>query len=104
MHSSTSPRSSVHGDPQHDAEKQAGSISPTRDSGASGSDHDEGSDRSDAEAHGDGLEDIEPEMFDLDAAGMAGIVNRALSRISTNASWSPGPPPDGGREAWLAGM
>ncbi len=45
----------------------------------------------------------EPEIFDTEAGGAAGVVNRVLSRISTNASWNPGPPPDGGKQAWLMG-
>ncbi|KAI1385225.1 MFS general substrate transporter [Hypoxylon trugodes] len=44
----------------------------------------------------------EPEILNTEADGMAGAVNRVLSRISTKSSWNPGPPPDGGRVAWLA--
>jgi hypothetical protein len=44
--------------------------------------------------------ELEPD-FDTTASGAAGALNRVLSRISTNASWNPGPPPDGGRQAWL---
>ncbi|KAH9890856.1 major facilitator superfamily domain-containing protein [Xylariomycetidae sp. FL2044] len=43
----------------------------------------------------------EPGLFDTEADGVTGTLNRVLSKISTNASWNPGPPPDGGREAWL---
>ncbi|KAI0409353.1 MFS general substrate transporter [Xylaria palmicola] len=42
-----------------------------------------------------------PELFDPDAPGAAGAVGRVLSRISTSASKNPGPPPDGGKKAWL---
>ncbi|KAI2469146.1 MFS general substrate transporter [Annulohypoxylon bovei var. microspora] len=46
---------------------------------------------------------ISPEAgLDTEADGMAGAVNRVLSRISTKSNWNPGPPPDGGRVAWLA--
>ncbi|KAI6088271.1 MFS general substrate transporter [Hypoxylon rubiginosum] len=44
----------------------------------------------------------EPDILDTEADGMAGAVNRVLSRISTKSSWNPGPPPDGGRVAWIA--
>ncbi|KAH9997454.1 MFS general substrate transporter [Xylariaceae sp. FL0662B] len=43
----------------------------------------------------------EPDILDTEADGMAGAVNRVLSRISTKSSLNPGPPPDGGRVAWL---
>ncbi|KAI5859901.1 MFS general substrate transporter [Durotheca rogersii] len=43
----------------------------------------------------------EPDPLDTEADGVAGVVNRVLSRISTRSSWNPGPPPDGGRVAWL---
>ncbi|CAJ2508518.1 Uu.00g135440.m01.CDS01 [Anthostomella pinea] len=44
---------------------------------------------------------LEAEVLNKDADDMAGAVNRVLSKMSSNASWNPGPPPDGGREAWL---
>lgn len=44
----------------------------------------------------------EPDILNPDADGMAGAVSRVLSRISTKSSWNPGPPPDGGKVAWLA--
>ncbi|KAI2627549.1 MFS general substrate transporter [Hypoxylon sp. NC1633] len=44
----------------------------------------------------------EPDFLDTEAEGMAGAVSRVLSRISTKSSWNPGPPPDGGRVAWMA--
>ncbi|KAJ3576844.1 hypothetical protein NPX13_g3578 [Xylaria arbuscula] len=43
----------------------------------------------------------EPDLLDTNASGVTGALGRVLSRISTNASWNPGPPPDGGRNAWL---
>ncbi|KAI1458557.1 MFS general substrate transporter [Annulohypoxylon moriforme] len=62
-----------------------------------------------SEQNGDGpaeaAEDwqIPPEpALDTEADGMTGALNRVLSRISTRSSWNPGPPPDGGRVAWLA--
>lgn len=45
----------------------------------------------------------ELEVLDTEAEGASGTISRVLSRISTNASWDPGPPPDGGRAAWLCG-
>ncbi|KAK8069599.1 MFS monocarboxylate transporter [Apiospora phragmitis] len=44
----------------------------------------------------------EPAVLDTEASGVAGTMNRVLSRISTKSSWNPGPPPDGGKAAWLA--
>ncbi|KAI1082591.1 MFS general substrate transporter [Whalleya microplaca] len=44
----------------------------------------------------------EPDILNTEADGMTGAVSRALSRISTKSCWNPGPPPDGGRAAWLA--
>ncbi|KAI0836179.1 MFS general substrate transporter [Hypoxylon sp. FL0890] len=44
----------------------------------------------------------EPDILNTEADGMAGAVSRVLSRISTKSSWNPGPPPDGGKAAWLA--
>lgn len=36
-----------------------------------------------------------------------GVLSRAISRVltkaSTKSSWNPGPPPDGGLQAWTAG-
>ncbi|KAI0156316.1 riboflavin transporter MCH5 [Pestalotiopsis sp. NC0098] len=46
----------------------------------------------------------EPDILHTDAEGVGGTVARVLSRISTNASWNPGPPPDGGRAAWLCAL
>ncbi|KAI1498443.1 MFS general substrate transporter [Biscogniauxia marginata] len=43
----------------------------------------------------------ERELFDTGAHDKPGVINRVLSRISTNADWNPGPPPNGGRIAWL---
>ncbi|KAK8045179.1 aspyridones efflux protein apdF [Apiospora rasikravindrae] len=44
----------------------------------------------------------EPAILDTEASGIAGTMNRVLSRISTKSSWNPGAPPDGGKAAWLA--
>lgn len=46
----------------------------------------------------------EPDILNTDAEGVGGTIARVLSRISTNASWNPGPPPDGGWAAWMCGM
>lgn len=35
--------------------------------------------------------------------GIAGVLERVVSRASTKSSWNPGPPPDGGLKAWTAG-
>lgn len=35
--------------------------------------------------------------------GIAGAIERVISRTSTKSSWNPGPPPDGGKKAWMAG-
>ncbi|KAI0517752.1 riboflavin transporter MCH5 [Xylaria bambusicola] len=43
----------------------------------------------------------EPDFIDPNASGAVGTLGRVLSRISTNASRNPGPPPDGGKTAWL---
>ncbi|KAI1463560.1 MFS general substrate transporter [Daldinia caldariorum] len=43
----------------------------------------------------------EPDILNPDADGVAGVVSRVLSRMSTKSSWNPGPPPDGGKVAWL---
>ncbi|KAI0441846.1 riboflavin transporter MCH5 [Xylaria telfairii] len=43
----------------------------------------------------------ETDVLDVDAGGVTGVMNRVLSRISTSASRNPGPPPDGGKKAWL---
>ncbi|KAI0467311.1 major facilitator superfamily domain-containing protein [Xylaria cf. heliscus] len=44
---------------------------------------------------------LKPDFLDVNADGVAGVVSRVLSRISTSASMNPGPPPDGGKTAWL---
>lgn len=36
--------------------------------------------------------------------GIAGAIERVISRTSTKSNWNPGPPPDGGKNAWMAGM
>lgn len=36
--------------------------------------------------------------------GIAGVIERVISRTSTKSNWNPGPPPDGGKKAWTAGM
>ncbi|KAI0453915.1 MFS general substrate transporter [Xylaria acuta] len=43
----------------------------------------------------------DPDFLDINASGVTGAVSRVLSRISTSASRNPGPPPDGGKKAWL---
>ncbi|KAF7536593.1 hypothetical protein G7054_g4394 [Neopestalotiopsis clavispora] len=46
----------------------------------------------------------EPDILNTDAEGVGGTIARVLSRISTNASWNPGPPPDGGWAAWMCAI
>ncbi|ORY60914.1 major facilitator superfamily domain-containing protein [Pseudomassariella vexata] len=41
-------------------------------------------------------------VLSTDVEGPSRAVSRVLSRISTKSSSNPGPPPDGGHEAWLA--
>ncbi|KAI1180974.1 MFS general substrate transporter [Nemania sp. FL0916] len=43
----------------------------------------------------------EPDFLNPNASGATGALGRVLSRISTTASKNPGPPPDGGKKAWL---
>lgn len=38
------------------------------------------------------------------SGGLAGMMERVVSRVSTKSSWNPGPPPDGGVRAWTAGQ
>ncbi|KAI1105453.1 MFS general substrate transporter [Jackrogersella minutella] len=101
MPSSTSPSSSD-GELPLDVEKGAdhapgGSENPGQ------SRKDEGpSCESPAEATDDWRIPPEPDILNTEADGMAGAVSRVLSKISTKSSWNPGPPPDGGRVAWLA--
>lgn len=37
------------------------------------------------------------------ATGLGRVASRVLSRATTRSGWNPGPPPDGGARAWLAG-
>ncbi|KAL8341378.1 hypothetical protein RB598_003360 [Gaeumannomyces tritici] len=43
-----------------------------------------------------------PEDRPPPATGLGRVVSRVLSRTTTRSSWNPGPPPDGGANAWLA--
>ena len=58
--------------------------------------HDEGTE-SEGGAGGDG-QDAEHGH----AGGLSGVVGQAVSRTTTQSSWNPGPPPDGGLRAWTA--
>jgi hypothetical protein len=31
------------------------------------------------------------------------VASRVVTKVSTKSSWNPGPPPDGGLQAWIAG-
>jgi hypothetical protein len=51
-------------------------------------------------------EDVEDQEHDREFSetkpGGGGVLGRVLSKISTKSSWKdPGPPPDGGLEAWM---
>lgn len=94
--SSTSPSSSD-GELQIDIEKQESRNASIK-----------GQSRAQGEAESEGKEEDdqwnvepEPDLLDTNASGATGALGRVLSRISTNASWNPGPPPDGGRNAWI---
>ncbi|KAI1266959.1 MFS general substrate transporter [Xylariaceae sp. FL1019] len=50
--------------------------------------------------HADIDDEPEPDFLNPSAEGAAGALGRVLSRISTNVSQNPGPPPDGGLKAW----
>ncbi|KAI2602928.1 MFS general substrate transporter [Hypoxylon fragiforme] len=107
MPSITSPSSS-NSDLPSDVEKQAepirtGRQTPSR--GGKEEERDNGDDSPTEETAAvadDWQIPPEPDLLNTEADGMAGTVNRVLSRISTKSSWNPGPPPDGGRVAWLA--
>ncbi|KAI1863452.1 uncharacterized protein JN550_009563 [Neoarthrinium moseri] len=90
-----------------DIEKQVEPIDAAQD-GPSGSDKDDRSGSTDHASTDDDDNDWavppEPEFLNTEAGGVTGALSRVLSRISTNASWNPGPPPDGGREAWVCAL
>lgn len=95
--------SSAEGETPQDVEKQSDSIEAASE-GHSTSDREEDS-RPDGTTEPREKWSIapEPEILDTEADGVSGTIARALSRISTNVSWNPGPPPDGGRAAWMCG-
>lgn len=43
-----------------------------------------------------------PDLLDTETQGVVGAVGRVLSRISTQSTLNPEPPPDGGKAAWIA--
>lgn len=53
---------------------------------------------------GEGQRQAEGVGEDGGRGGLAGVLDRAVSRVSTKSSWNPGPPPDGGGKAWTAGQ
>ncbi|SPO05102.1 related to monocarboxylate transporter 4 [Cephalotrichum gorgonifer] len=78
------------GTPGTDPEKDAGRTTPTSPQARSvDGDHSSEADSSDAE------------HVDPATAAPQGIIGRVLSRVSAH-SVEPGPPPDGGRAAWMA--
>ncbi|KAI1478531.1 MFS general substrate transporter [Daldinia eschscholtzii] len=101
MPSSTSSNSS-NGELPPDVEKQVAPITPGGEGPSERKKDEERIIDSPAEAAEDWQIPPEPDILNPDADGMAGAVNRVLSRISTKSSWNPGPPPDGGKVAWLA--
>lgn len=50
-----------------------------------------------------GKECAEPRHNESGRTGLGGAIEKAISRTSTKSSWNPGPPPDGGLKAWMAG-
>ncbi|KAG4222852.1 hypothetical protein PC116_g28674, partial [Phytophthora cactorum] len=101
MPSSTSSNSS-NGELPADVEKQEVPISTGGEGPSKRKKDEERIVDSPAEAAEDWQIPPEPDILNPDADGMAGAVSRVLSRISTKSSWNPGPPPDGGKVAWLA--
>ncbi|KAI0121677.1 major facilitator superfamily domain-containing protein [Xylariales sp. AK1849] len=96
--------SSVEGKIPPDIGRQTGSVNGVG-SGSHENGKDEGPNQSSvAESEDNWQIQPEPEVLDTEADGMAGVVSRALSRISTKSSWNPGPPPDGGRAAWMCAL
>ncbi|KAL7620051.1 hypothetical protein AAE478_010600 [Parahypoxylon ruwenzoriense] len=84
-----------------DVEKQAKHVPPRREDADQSKKCEERSDEDPVEVAENWQVEAEPEILNTEADGIAGAVNRVLSRISTKSSWNPGPPPDGGRVAWL---
>lgn len=103
MPSSTSPSSSE-GDLPVDVEKHADPLPADHQAPHQSKEDGEPNDASPTEPADDWQisPEPEPDILNTDADGMAGAVSRVLSRISTKSSWNPGPPPDGGKVAWLA--
>lgn len=62
-----------------------------------------GETRPDGEEDGHG-EVPDEDVFPVGGDGLSSAVNRVLSRISHNSKKDPGPPPDGGWQAWTIGM
>ncbi|KAH8645667.1 riboflavin transporter MCH5 [Xylariales sp. PMI_506] len=104
---SSASTTSVNDELSRDIEKQP-DVAPEEEGphGSLGSDKDEGSNGDDADAEDEERWRIppEPETLDTEAEGVAGVINRVLSRVSTKSNWNPGPPPDGGRTAWLCAL
>ncbi|XXH01092.1 hypothetical protein Hte_007443 [Hypoxylon texense] len=105
MPSSTSPSSSEDNLPV-DVEKRTDPVATeheTSHQSRKDEEHD-GSNPTDPAAEDDDEWRIQPEpdILNTEADGVTGTLSRVLSRISTKSSWNPGPPPDGGRVAWLA--
>ncbi|KAI1135473.1 MFS general substrate transporter [Hypoxylon sp. FL0543] len=101
MPSSESPSTSC-GELPVDVEKPAGDSGAEREAPSQSRKDEERGDESPAEEAENWRIPPEPDILDPEADGMAGAVGRVLSKISTKSSWNPGPPPDGGRAAWLA--
>lgn len=104
MPSSTDSSSSSVGELPTDIEKQlqinANGTSPTSSPEKVSQPSAAGSCREESEDGWDIRQD--PDFLsNTDADGVAGAMNRVLSRISTKSSCSPGPPPDGGSKAWF---
>ncbi|KAI1130135.1 MFS general substrate transporter [Nemania abortiva] len=94
--STSSTPSSSDGELPLDIEKQ-----PTRDSAKQGRTRAEENAVSESKEDEQWEIEPEPDFLDVNAPGAAGVLSRVISRISTTTSKNPGPPPDGGKKAWL---
>ncbi|KAH8199088.1 hypothetical protein TruAng_006724 [Truncatella angustata] len=73
--------------------------------------HHSGTDKEEGDFEGTAIEgqdawaiEPEPDILNTNAGGPSGSIAKVLSRISANTNWNPGPPPDGGRAAWICAI
>ncbi|KAL2144186.1 hypothetical protein VTI28DRAFT_9477 [Corynascus sepedonium] len=106
-----SPRDAEKGFPRPDGDTDTSSLSarmdPEKRSGDDGA-RPASTDASDSDPEGD-HEDQPPtsrrraaEDNDPGNSAVTRTLSRVLTRASTKSSWNPGPPPDGGLQAWMA--